>query len=241
MTGAGRGIGAATAQALVARGMRVIAADVDEVALHRTAADIDATAVVVDVRDHGHADVLVDRAISQHGRLDLIVANAGIGHAGAFIDMTPQRVDDLLTVNVRAPMLLARAALPSMIERGDGAIVLLTSIAGALLVPRETVYSATKAAIEAFAEPLREEVRGHGVTVTTVLPAVVSTGFFSARGEPYERRFPRPVAADRIADAVVAAVENGRNRTVVPGWFGIPIRIRAMAPGLYRSLARRFG
>jgi short-subunit dehydrogenase len=155
--------------------------------------------------------------------------------------MTNERIDDLLAVNVRAPMLLARAALPSMVDRGHGAVVRVSSIAGALLVPRESVYSASKAAVEAFAEPLREELRGTGVTVSTVMPAVVATAFFDDRGEPYARRFPRPQPPERAAHAILRAVERGTERVVVPPWFTLPLRVRGVAPGLYRRLSRRFG
>jgi short-subunit dehydrogenase len=155
--------------------------------------------------------------------------------------MTVERIDDLVAVNVRAPMLLAHAAIPIMQQQDSGAVVLVSSIAGALLVPRESVYSATKAAVEAFAEPLREELRGSGITVSTVMPAVVATGFFDERGEPYARRFPRPQPPERAAAAVVRAVERGSDRIVVPPWFAVPLRIRGAAPRVYRALSRRFG
>jgi short-subunit dehydrogenase len=134
-----------------------------------------------------------------------------------------------------------RAALPGLLQQRSGAIVLVSSIAGEVLVPRETVYSATKAAVEAFAEPLREELHGSGVTVSTVAPGVVATEFFDGRGEPYDRRFPRPVDASVLAAAIVAAVETGRRHQVVPRWLGIAPRVRAIAPRTYRAMARRFG
>jgi short-subunit dehydrogenase len=241
VTGAGRGIGAATTRLLTARGVRVVAVGDGAEDLDRVAAETGATALVVDVRRPDHAVRAVDEALRLHGRLDIAVANAGIGHAGDFTDMTVERIDDLVAVNVRAPMLLAHAAIPIMQQQDSGAVVLVSSIAGALLVPRESVYSATKAAVEAFAEPLREELRGSGITVSTVMPAVVATGFFDERGEPYARRFPRPQPPERAAAAVVRAVERGSDRIVVPPWFAVPLRIRGAAPRVYRALSRRFG
>ena len=241
VTGAGRGIGAATVRALSDRGAHVIAVGLDEAELDAVADRTGALPITADVRDLSHADRIVATALDRHGRLDVVVANAGIGHAGAFVDMTPERIDDLIAVNVRAPMLLARAALPSMLAQGRGAVVLVSSVVGAVPVPRESVYSATKAAIDAFAEPLREELRGSGVTVTTIVPAVVDTDFFRDRGEPYLRRFPRPLPPERIASAVVVrAIERGDARVLVPSWIAIPIRLRGIAPRLYRALARRF-
>jgi short-subunit dehydrogenase len=241
VTGASRGIGAAVARALVEHGVRVVAVSDEHDELTTTAASVGAEPFDADVRDPAHADAVVAHALAAYGHVDIVVANAGIGHAGAFADMPADRIADLLAVNVRAPMLLARAALPHMLEAGRGSLVVVSSIAGALLVPRETVYSASKAALDAFAEPLREELRGTGVTVSTIVPAVVRTGFFDSRGEPYTRRFPRPISPDRVADAVLDAITRGTPRRVVPRWFIVPIRIRGIAPTAYRALARRFG
>lgn len=241
VTGASHGIGHATARALAARGATVVVAGLNDDALSALADQIGGSWIGVDVRDPAHADDLVKHAIDRHGRVDVVVANAGIGHAGDVVDMTAQRICDLVDVNVRAPMLLARAALAPMHAQGEGALVLISSIAAGVLVPRESVYSATKAAVEAFAEPLREELRGSGISVSTVAPGVVATRFFDDRGEPYERRFPRPVAPEVIAAAVVRSIETGRRHTVVPRWLGIAPRVRAVAPRVYRTLARRFG
>jgi short-subunit dehydrogenase len=241
VTGAAHGIGRATALALAARGATVVAAGLDDDALATLAVEIGGSWLALDVRDPAHADDLVKHTLDTHGRIDIVVANAGIGHAGEVADMAVERICDLVDINLRAPMLLARAALQPMLAQGSGALVFISSIAGRVLVPRESVYSATKAAVEAFAEPLREELRSSGVTVSTVAPGVVATRFFDGRGEPYERRFPRPVAPDVIAAAVVRAVEQGRGHTLVPRWLGIAPRVRAIAPSLYRTLARRFG
>lgn len=241
VTGASHGIGRATAQALAARGATVVAAGLDDDALAQLAASVGGSWLGLDVRDPAHADEVVRHALDRHGRLDVVVANAGIGHAGEVSAMTVERVCDLVDINLRAPVLLARASLGPMLQQRSGALVFISSIAGGVLVPRESVYSATKAAVEAFAEPLREELRGTGVSVSTVAPGVVATQFFDGRGEPYDRRFPRPVPPEVIAAAVVHAVEHGRRHQVVPRWLGIAPRVRGVAPSLYRTLARRFG
>jgi NAD(P)-dependent dehydrogenase (short-subunit alcohol dehydrogenase family) len=233
VTGASRGIGAATCAALTRRGAVVVAAGRDETALAAVAA---ASTVVADAADPAAAPALVAAAVDRHGRLDAVVANAGIGWAGEFAGMDPARITELVDVNLRAPMLLARAALPVL--RRPGALVFLTSIAGLVGVPGETVYSVTKAGLETFATLLREEV--DGVTVSTVAPGVVDTGFFDTRGAPYDRSFPRPIPARRVADAVVEAITTGRQRRVEPRWLAVPARLSAAAPKTYRALARRF-
>ena len=234
VTGASRGIGAATCAALTRRGAVVVAAGRDETALATVAA---ATTVVADAADPTAAPALVAAAIDRHGRLDAVVANAGIGWAGEFAGMDPARITELVDVNLRAPMLLTRAALPVL--RRPGALVFVTSIAGLVGVPGETVYSVTKAGLETFATLLREEV--DGVTVSTVAPGAVDTGFFTTRGVPYDRSFPRPIPPRRVADAVVEAIATGRQRRVEPRWLVVPARLSATAPRTYRALARRFG
>lgn len=240
VTGAGGGIGAALVRHLRARDAAVVALDRDPAVSSAWSGDGRVLPLVADVTEPTHAAAAVDAALDRFGRLDVVIANAGVGYAGEFATMPPERIDALLAINVRAPMLLARAALPAYGD-GGGALVLVTSIAGLLLVPQEAVYSASKAALEAFAEPLREEVRDRGITVTTVAPAVVATGFFTARGAPYLRGRPRPITADRVASATLRAVERGHERVVVPGAFRLPVRVRGVAPATYRRLARRWG
>jgi uncharacterized protein len=234
VTGASGGIGAATCAALTRRGAVVVAAGRDETALAAVAA---ASTVVADAGDPAAAPALVAAAVDRHGRLDAVVANAGVGWAGEFAGMDPARITELVDVNLRAPMLLARAALPVL--RRPGALVFLTSIAGLVGVPGETVYSVTKAGLETFATLLREEL--DGVTVSTVAPGAVDTGFFTTRGAPYDRSFPRAIPPGRVAAAVVEAIATGRQRRVEPRWLAVPARLSATAPKTYRALARRFG
>ena len=234
VTGASGGIGAATCAALTRRGAVVVAAGRDETALAAVAA---ASTVVADAADPAAAPALVATAVDRHGRLDAVVANAGIGWAGEFAGMDPARITELVDVNLRAPMLLARAALPVL--RRPGALVFLTSIAGLVGVPGETVYSVTKAGLETFATLLREEL--DGITVSTVAPGAVDTAFFSTRGVPYDRSFPRPIPPGQVAEAVVEAIATGRQRRVEPRWLAVPARLSATVPKTYRALARRFG
>jgi short-subunit dehydrogenase len=196
---------------------------------------------VADLRDLEAGEAIVAHALAQHGRLDAVVANAGVGHAGDLADMTPARVVELVTVNLTAPILLTRAALPVMRAARRGSLLYVTSIAGAVGVPGENVYSATKAALESFADTLRAEVRADGLRVSTVLPGVVDTGFFETRGRPYDRRFPRPMPAGQVANKVVDALAGEADRVFVPRWLAIPAALRATAPKLYRALERRFG
>lgn len=235
VTGASRGIGAAVCAALTAGGATVLAAGRDTAAL---AAVPSASTLAADVADPAAAELLVQTALGRYGRLDAVVASAGLGWAGDFATMDPATIAELVDVNLRAPILLARAALP-VLPRPGGALVFLTSIAGLVGVPGETVYSVTKAGLETFAALLREEAAG--ITVATVAPGAVRTGFFDTRGVPYGRSFPRPLPPERVAAAVLVALAGGPARQVQPRWLAVPARLSATLPKTYRKLARRFG
>jgi short-subunit dehydrogenase len=103
------------------------------------------------------------------------------------------------------------------------------------------VYSATKAAEVTFADSLRLELAGSGVGVSVVSPGAVRTDFCATRGQPYRRRFPRPINPDRVAAAVVRSVARERPRAVVPRWLAIAPAAQALVPPAYRALAERFG
>ena len=151
------------------------------------------------------------------------------------------RIDELVGTDLLATLHLVRGLLPHMVAAGSGRIVLLGSVAGSVGVRGEAVYSAVKAAVAAFADALRYELRGTGVGVTHVVPGVVDTAFFDRRGAPYRRTWPRPVPPERVADAVLTAVRRGTDEVYVPGWLRLPARVRGAAPGLYRRLAAHFG
>lgn len=239
VTGASRGIGRATAELLAARGATVVGTGRDETALRSVADRTGGSYLVADLAEPDAAARLVRHALDRHGRLDGVVANAGAGHVGTFAQMAPAEIVRLVELDLRAPMLLARAAAPVL--PAGGALVFVGSIAGAVGVPGETVYSACKAGLAAFAELLGEELRERAITVSTVLPGVVDTEFLRSRAEPYDRRFPRPMPPERVARAVLATLTGGDVRRFEPRWLAIPARLAGALPGTYRRLARRFG
>ncbi|GLW07850.1 hypothetical protein Misp01_29800 [Microtetraspora sp. NBRC 13810] len=236
VTGASSGIGAATADALAAAGARLLLAGRDRERLEAVAARTGGRVLVFDIATQAKA------LAEQAGAVDVLVNNAGVGWAGPFAWMPPATVRHLVEVNLAAPMVLTRLLLPAMIDAGRGHIVLVASIAGAVGVGQETVYSATKAGLIGFAEGLRYEVRRMpGMGVSVLLPGVVATPFFERRGVPYTRRRPAPIPPERVARAVVAAIRHRRAESYVPGWLRLPARLRGAAPGPFRALAGRFG
>jgi short-subunit dehydrogenase len=241
VTGASSGIGEASARALAARGAKVLVAGRDEAATNRVAGEVGGYPLVAELADAEGVAGLSREALTVHHRVDLLVASAGIGAAGAFAQIPPEKIQELAQVNLVAPMLLTRALLPGMLERGRGQVVLIGSIAGSTGVADEVAYSATKAGLGIFAESLRLECYGTGVGVSIVVPGVVRTAFFERRGVAYGRRRPRLVSAERIAAAVVRAIERDRAETIVPRWLSLAPRARGLSPSGYRFLARRFG
>nr|WP_221475503.1 SDR family NAD(P)-dependent oxidoreductase [Sphaerisporangium rubeum] len=238
VTGGSSGIGAATAHAMAAHGAEVTITGRDPARLAAVAARTGGRAVLCDLLAGGGPADLVAAA----GPVDVLVAAAGAGWAGAFTAMPPEGIDRLVRLNLTVPMLLTRLLLPGMIAAGRGHVVLISSIAGAVGVPGEAAYSAAKAGLVMFAEALRHELRTPGAPgVSVVLPGAVATPFFTRRGTPYTRRHPAPVPPERVARAVVAAVETSRPESYVPAWLAFPARLRGAAPAVYRLPARRAG
>ncbi|MEP9384859.1 SDR family NAD(P)-dependent oxidoreductase [Nocardioides cheoyonin] len=241
VTGASAGIGAAVATRLCVAGAHVLVHGRDADRTATVAEATGGTPLLAELADPAGVDALVDQALAVHGRVDLLVANAGRGHSGPFAAMATDDIEELLAVDLAASIRLTRLLLPGMLERGRGHLCYVTSIAGRTGVAGEAVYAAAKAGLDAFAESLRLELAGSGVGVTVVVPAAVATGFFDARGRPYDRRNPRPVTPEHVAKVVVEAVELDRDEVFVPGWTRIAPAVRAVAPSPFRALSRRFG
>jgi NAD(P)-dependent dehydrogenase (short-subunit alcohol dehydrogenase family) len=239
ITGGSSGIGAATARALAARGVHVAITGRNVAALQQVAADTDGVFIPGDLREPGCPRRTIEAAVDLLGGLDLLVSNAGIGWAGPLASMSEPDIDSLLDVNLRAPAHLARAAIPHL-PAGHGRLVFVGSIAGLVGVPGEAWYSVTKAALGCLADTLRAELRPAGVGVSLVSLGVVDTAYFERRRTPYERQHPRLMSAQTAADAIVDAVDRGRDDVVVPPWLSFPVRVKANFPGLYRLLAARF-
>ena len=239
VTGGSSGIGAATAATLAARGARVAVAGRDLAALRRVCGQTGGLYIQGDLREPGCAQRTVDAAASSLGGLDVVVSNAGIGWAGLFSTMAEADIDELIDVNFRAAVHVARAAIPHL-RPGAGRLVFVGSIAGKVGVPTEALYSATKAALGCLADTLRAELQPAGVGVSLVTPGVVDTPYFERRQVPYQRQHPQLMTAQRMADAIVDAVERGLDNVIIPPWLSFPAQLKLRFPALYRLLAARF-
>lgn len=241
VTGASSGIGEAVARRLAAAGARTIVHGRDEQRLAAVAAATGGTALTAELSDPAQVASLAEAALAVHGRVDVLINNAGLGWTGPVADMPAGQAERLAAVNLLGPIELTRALLPAMLARRRGHVVFVTSIAGRTAVADEAVYAATKAGLDIFAESLRFELDGTGVGVGVVVPGVVRTAFFQRRGARYGRSVPRPVPPEVIADAVLRTIEGGRAELYRPRWLRLPVIVRSAVPGIYRALAGRFG
>jgi short-subunit dehydrogenase len=223
VTGGARGIGAAIAAALAARGARVIVGDLEP----------DPGQSFVDVRSEESFASFVDSC----GALDVLVNNAGVAVPGRLLDTTAAQQALQLEVNVHGVLRGMRLVLPGMLSRGHGHVVNIASAAGRIPAPNAAVYSASKHAVVALTSSLRSELLGTGVRVTAILPPVVRTEMSAGlrmRGLP-------TVSPEAVARAVVRVVSGRGNPGVVfvPRWVALSAAVDAVSPLWLRDLARR--
>ena len=180
ITGASSGIGAAIARQVVSSGGRVVLGARRLDRLEELAAELGgpdhALAVQLDVTDWESSQAFVAAGVSAFGSIDALIANAGFGAPRGFLESTPEHWHDMVLTNVYGCALSIRAALPGLLE-SRGNVVLTSSVAGRRVLTG-SLYSATKHAVTAMAEALRQEVTDRGVRVTSIEPGMVDTPFF---------------------------------------------------------------
>lgn len=202
VTGASRGIGAAVSRMLADQGVRLGLAS-------RSGDDLGisgAVALPTDVRDRAQVAALVDETVSRHGGLDIVVANAGVGAYGPFVDLDPAHIDEMMDVNAKGVITTAAATVPHLITRGGGDFVSVASEAGRRGLPFEAVYCASKFAQVGFTRALDHELRPQGIRCTNVCPGGVATDFAMEEGRGRTPEMPElagMMSADDVAEAVL--------------------------------------
>ena len=211
VTGASRGIGAAVARALDAHGVRLGLGS-------RSGGDLglDAVAQRCDVRDPRQVEGLVAATVGRFGGLDILVANAGVGAYGPFLELDPDQVEEMIDVNLKGTIYAVRAALPRLLERGEGDVVAVASVAGLRAFPHESIYNASKFGQLALLRSLDHELRERGIRCTNVCPGGVGTDFAldEGRGRTPES-LEGMMTAEDVADVVVFALTRPRGHRLM--------------------------
>lgn len=238
VTGGARGIGRATAEAFVREGARVAIGDLDVALAQRTAEELDPNVVAfeLDVTDRASFESFLDRASRELGPVDVLVNNAGIMALGRFVEESDETAARQIDINLHGVLLGMKVALPAMEARGRGHIVNIASTAGKAGFAGGATYCATKHAVIGVSEAVLAELRGTGVGISVVMPAIVNTelasGLSSTRGVKTQQ--PEDVAA-----AVVAAVKAGTFDVFVPRSVGPISKLLAVLPRPAREAVTR--
>ena len=207
VTGASAGIGAATARALAESSRLALVARrgerLDELVARIAALGGEAAAIPADLSIAGEAERVVAACVERFGELDAVINNAGCFLTGPTGTQDPTDLDRMLALNLRAPVMLTRAAIPHLAERGGGWIVNLSSVAADAAFAGCGAYAATKAGIEAWSRSLREELRSQGIRVSVVVPGATDTEVWPDDC-PFDRA--KMARAEDVARAIVFAL-----------------------------------
>ena len=225
VSGAGRGIGRASALALARAGVNVVVsarrrADLDTLVSEIVAAGGKAVAVVADLSREEDVQRLQQKTVGAFGDADILVNNAGVGKYGTLAELSVADYDRMMNTNMRASFLCARAFLPAMLKKGLGChLLFVASVASLRGLPSESVYCASKAAQYAFAQSLDYETRKTGVKVSVIAPGGVNTDFAlgdgRTKGDP---KLEEMLDAEDVADAVLFALSQPpKSRTFLIG------------------------
>jgi NAD(P)-dependent dehydrogenase (short-subunit alcohol dehydrogenase family) len=250
VTGAARGTGAGVARALAAKGAKValVGLEAEELAAVAKECGPDAGAWEADVTSWADLEKATAEIVARYGRIDVVLANAGIAATGFTRSIDPAAFERVINVNLIGVWRTVRVTLPHLIE-SKGYALLMSSAAAIIHIPGNAAYSAAKAGVEAFANALRAEVRHLGVDVGVVHPTWISTDMVNsadehpvfgemraANGGLASKTYPLSVAVDLISAGVAK-----RARAVhVPGWVGVLKLFRTLVPRVVEWQARRF-
>ncbi len=216
VTGASRGIGAAVAKALDAQGVRLGLAS-------RSGDDLGIDGAVArecDVRKPDDLEALAAETAERHGGIDILVANAGVGAYGPFLDLPADQLEEMIDVNVKGTLYAARAALPYLVESDAADMVTLASEAGRRGLPYEAVYCASKFAQVGFTRAMDHELREQGVRCSNVCPGGVATDFAMGRGRtPDMPELDGMMTSEDVAEVVVFVLTRPRNHRILETAF----------------------
>jgi short-subunit dehydrogenase len=228
ITGGARGIGKATATALVRRGCRVAIGDLELELAEQTASGLGGgtIALPLDVTDRDSFAKFLDETERQLGPVDVVINNAGIMPVTALVDESDASIKRQLDINIYGVIVGTQLGIERMRPRGSGHIVNIASQAGKTAIPGIATYSGTKHAVVGICEAVKAELRGSGVEVHCVMPTVVNTELTAGVGQ----KLIKPVEAEDVANEIVDALEVGRFDVYVPRSNAVMTRFAAVMP-----------
>lgn len=232
ITGASSGFGEEAARLFAKEGCKVVLTARRLEKLQQLAAEIqseggEAIAIPVDVNQKAEIEVMVQTALDLYERIDILFNNAGFGAVDWFEELDSERhIQTLISVNLTGTMLVTRAVLPDMLDRGSGHIINMASVAGLIAAPLITTYSASKYGVRAFTDALRREVTPLGIKVSGIYPGPAATEFGSHLKKNRTRETVNKIIDLRMTSAYVArkvveVAKYPRRSLVIPWWFSI--------------------
>jgi NAD(P)-dependent dehydrogenase (short-subunit alcohol dehydrogenase family) len=229
ITGGARGIGRATASALIAQGARIAIGDIDAALAEKTAQELGSGTVglALDVTDRDSFAQFLDEVENRLGPLDVLINNAGIMPIGPFTEETDATAKRMIDINLHGVIFGSKLALERFVPRNRGHLVNIASAAGKAGFPGGATYCATKHAVVGLCEAVKAELRDTGVDISVVMPVVVNTELGS--GLATTRGF-KPQEPSDVADAIVEALQTGRFEVFVPKSMSGMVRLNALMP-----------
>ncbi|MEO1202787.1 MAG: SDR family NAD(P)-dependent oxidoreductase [Pseudomonadota bacterium] len=242
ITGASKGVGKACTERFAALGARLVLVARGKKALKAVAESLgpgrDVVSVAMDVADTNDCADLFRKAEFEFGAVHVLINNAGFHERGAVEKLDADAMAQMVDVNLKAPIVLTRMALPYLRAAGGGAIVNVASLAGCTPVAGAATYSATKFGLRAFTQSLADELRGSGIHVGAVSPGPIDTGFIMSDIDSVsDITFSQPMSsAEQVADAVVRIARGERAEIKMPAVSGPLTTLSYLFPALRRAL-----
>ena len=246
ITGASSGIGRALALELAKQNARLALVARRESELEVLAQEIrslggEATFAVADIAERQEAERACHKLSEAFGGIDLLVNNAGYGHHRRFLDWDVDDMERMMRVNYLGSLYVTKALVPQMVQRREGWLVFIASVAGKIAPPDESAYAASKFAMVGLAESISLELEEHGIHTLTVCPGAIRTPFFDE--EALQRMPPvaknSMVSVESLIEKIIRALKRGDHELTHPAFIQAGYVVRALAPGFMRRQVRR--
>jgi short-subunit dehydrogenase len=245
ITGASNGIGKQLAVDFAAYGATVVGCGRSTARLKETLIEVrrlspSSAMIGCDVSDAEQVQGMIAKVLADHGRIDILINNAGIGMRQAFVDTPLATIEEILRINYLGAVYCTHEVLPSMLARGHGHIINISSGAGIIGTLNMSAYCASKFAMNGWAESLYHELRPLGIHVAIVCPGPVTTGF-NRDFRDSEPKSPASlfVSTQDVSSEVIRTIEKNKFEVIMPRWLALMCAFKRHTPNLFRILAQR--